>query len=146
MRNRRKTLLRDHVVLDVTLKACLKHYQVSAIPETLTIHRHKRPPINGGESDLRDICSTGRQQVFQFNLFHSSSVKLWEYSEYPHIRSISKQILTGGYLSIKLCTEDQKDLQLPRFSTQSYQVAVTETNCLDHPPSQICQKVILGHY
>ena len=33
MRNRRKTLLRDHLVLEVTLKACPRHYSVSAIPE-----------------------------------------------------------------------------------------------------------------
>ena len=53
MRNRRKTLLRDHLVLEVTLKACPKHYSVSAIPETLTIRGPKRPPINGGESGHR---------------------------------------------------------------------------------------------
>ena len=41
-------------------------HSVSAVPETLTTRGHKRPPINGGESDLRGICSTGRQQVIQF--------------------------------------------------------------------------------
>ena len=50
MWNRRKTLLRDHSVPEVTLKACPRHYSVSAIPETLTIQGPKRPPINGGES------------------------------------------------------------------------------------------------
>ena len=50
MRNRRKTLLRDHSVPEVTLKACPKHYSVSAVPETLTVRGPKRPPINGGES------------------------------------------------------------------------------------------------
>ena len=50
MRNRCKTLLRDHLVLEVTLNACLRHYAVSAIPETLSIQGPKRPPINGGES------------------------------------------------------------------------------------------------
>ena len=44
MRNRCKTLLRDQSVPEVTLKACLKHYSVSAIPETLTIRGPKRPP------------------------------------------------------------------------------------------------------
>ena len=44
MWNRHKTLLRDHSVPEVTLKACLKHYSVSAIPETLTIRGPKRPP------------------------------------------------------------------------------------------------------
>ena len=37
MRNRRKILLRDHSVPEVTLKACPRHYSVSAVPETLTI-------------------------------------------------------------------------------------------------------------
>ena len=31
MRNRRKTLLRDHLVPEVTLKACPRHYSVSAV-------------------------------------------------------------------------------------------------------------------
>ena len=44
MRNRCKTLLRDHSVPEVTLKACPKHYSVSAIPETLTVRGPKRPP------------------------------------------------------------------------------------------------------
>ena len=66
MRNRCKTLLRDHSVLEVMTKACPKHYSVSAVPETLTVQEPKRPPINGGESDLRGICSTERQQVIQF--------------------------------------------------------------------------------
>ena len=120
MRNRRKTLLRDNSVPEVTLKACLRHYSATAVPETLTIRGPKRPPINGGESDLRGIRSTGRQQVFQLNLFHLSSIKLRKYREYPHRRSISKQILSGGYLSIKLRTEYQKNLWLPRFSTIGY--------------------------
>ena len=85
MRNRCKTLLRDHSVPEVTLKACPRHYAVSAIPETLTVQGPKRPPINGGESDFRGICSTGRQQVFQFQ---SILVKLVlncrNIYEYPH--------------------------------------------------------------
>ena len=36
MKNRCKTLLRDHLVPEVTLKACPRHYSVSAVPETLT--------------------------------------------------------------------------------------------------------------
>ena len=66
MRNRRKTLLRDHPVPEVTLSL--------SRTETLTTRGPKRPPINGGESDLRGICSTGRQQVFQFQ---SIFVKNW---------------------------------------------------------------------
>ena len=46
MRNRGKTLLRDHSVQEVTLKACLRHYSVSTIPETLTIRGPKRPPTH----------------------------------------------------------------------------------------------------
>ena len=46
MRNRHKTLLRDHSVPEVTLKACPRHYSVSAIPETLTIR------------DLKDLPTT----------------------------------------------------------------------------------------
>ena len=77
MRNRCKTLLRDHSVLEVTLKACPRHYSVSTIPETLTIRGPKRPPINGGESDLRGICSTGRQKVFQFqSIWLKTGIKL----------------------------------------------------------------------
>ena len=44
MRNRHKTLLRDHLVPEVTLKACPRHYSVSAVPETLTVRGPKRPP------------------------------------------------------------------------------------------------------
>ena len=44
MRNRRKTLLRDHSVPEVTLKTCPRHYSVSAVPETLTVQGPKRPP------------------------------------------------------------------------------------------------------
>ena len=76
-------------------------------------------------------------RYFSFNLFHLSSVKSWEYIEYPHKKSISKQILTRGYLSIKLHIEEQKDLQLPRLSTQNYQVVVTETDRPGSPSSQI---------
>ena len=46
MENRRKTLLRDHSVPEVTLKAFPKHYSVSAVPETLTVRGPKRPPTN----------------------------------------------------------------------------------------------------
>ena len=85
MRNRCKTLLRDHSVPEVTPQACPRHYAASAIPEALTIRGPKRPPINGGEFDLRGICSTGRQQVFQFQ---SIWLKLMLYRrniyEYPH--------------------------------------------------------------
>ena len=49
MRNRRKTLLRDHSVLEVTLKACPRHYSVSVIPETLTVRGPKRPPTSNLE-------------------------------------------------------------------------------------------------
>ena len=103
MQNRRKTLLRDHSVPEVTLKDCPRHYSVSAIPETLTIHGPNRPPINGGESDLRGICSTGRQQVFQFqSIWLKTGVKSWKYLCVSSRRSISKQILNRGYHSIKL--------------------------------------------
>ena len=44
MWNKCKTLLRDHSVPEVTLKACPRHYSVSAIPETLTVREPKRPP------------------------------------------------------------------------------------------------------
>ena len=47
MRNRCKTLLRDHLVPEVTLKACPRHYSVSAVPETLTVRGPKRPPNIG---------------------------------------------------------------------------------------------------
>ena len=46
MRNRCKTLLRDHSVLKVTLKTCPRHYSVSAIPETLTVQGPNRPPTS----------------------------------------------------------------------------------------------------
>ena len=49
MRNRQKTLLRDHSVLEVTLKACPKHYTVSAVPENLTVPGPKRPPTGSSE-------------------------------------------------------------------------------------------------
>ena len=79
-------------------------------------------------------------RYFSFNLFHLTSVKLQEYREYPHTESISKQILTRGYLSIKLHAEDQNDLLLPRLSTQNYQVVVTEINCPGRPFSQIYEE------
>ena len=44
MRNRHKTLLRDHSVVEVTPKAYPKHYSVSVIPETLIVRGPKRPP------------------------------------------------------------------------------------------------------
>ena len=50
MKNRCKTLLRDHSVPEVTTEGLPKARSVSAIPETLTIRGPKRPPINGGES------------------------------------------------------------------------------------------------
>ena len=92
MRNRRKTLLRDHSVPEVTLKACLRHYSVSALPETLTIRGPNRPPINGGESDLRGICSTGRQQVFQFqSIWFKLALNHGNTQEYPRKRvSVSR--------------------------------------------------------
>ena len=76
-------------------------------------------------------------RYFSFNLFHLSSIKLWKYIEYPHKRNISKQVLIRRYLGIKLHIERQKDLQQLRLSTQSYKVAVTETNRPGHPSSQI---------
>ena len=50
MRNRRKTLLRDHSVLEVTLKACPRQYSVSAVPETLTFRGPKRPSTSPSSS------------------------------------------------------------------------------------------------
>ena len=109
MQSRFKTLLRDHLVPEVTLKACQRHYSVSAIPETLTIQGPKRPPINGGESDLSGICSTGRQKVFQFqSIWLKTGVKSQEYLRVSSRRSISKEILNRGYHSIKLQKEGQK--------------------------------------
>ena len=119
MQNRCITLLRDHLVPEVTLKACLRHYSVSAIPETLTVQGPKRPPINGGESDLRGICSTGRQEVCQFqSIWLKTGIKSQKYLCVSSRRSISKQILNRGYHSIKLRKEGQKDLQSHRYSTQ----------------------------
>ena len=119
MRNRCKTLSRDHSVLEVTLKTCPRHYSVSAVPETLTVRGPNRPPINGGESDLRGICSIQvDNRYFSFNLFGLTSVKSQESTGVSSCRSISKQILNRGYNSFKLREEGQKDLQLPRFSTQ----------------------------
>ena len=119
MQNRCKTLLRDHLVLEVTLKACPRYYSVSAIPETLTIQGPKRPPINSGEPDLRGICSTGRQQVFQFqSIWLKTGVKSQKYLCVSSRKSISKQILNGGYHSIKLQKKGQKDLQSHRYSIQ----------------------------
>ena len=117
MWNRCKTLLRDHSVPEVTLKACPRHYSVLAIPETLTVREPKRPPINGGESDLRGICSTGRQKVFQFqSIWLKTGVKSWKYLGVSSRVSISKQILNRGYHNIKLQKEGQKDLQSHWYS------------------------------
>ena len=66
MRNRRKTLLRDHSVPEVTLKACPRHYSISAVLETLTVRGPKKPPINGGES---------RQQLGQY--CNSRNTRIW---------------------------------------------------------------------
>ena len=44
MKNRCKTLLRDHSVPEVILKACLRHYSVSAVSETITVQGPNRPP------------------------------------------------------------------------------------------------------
>ena len=44
MRNRRKTLLRDHLVLEVILKACLRCHSTSAILEPLAVWGPKRLP------------------------------------------------------------------------------------------------------
>ena len=55
MRNRCKTLLRDHSVPKVTLKACPRHYSVSAVPKTLTVQGPKRPPIDNSTLYCRDI-------------------------------------------------------------------------------------------
>ena len=54
MRNRRKTLLRDHSVPEVTLKAYPRHNSVSAILETLTVRGPKRPPkpVNDKTKDI----------------------------------------------------------------------------------------------
>ena len=97
MRNRHKTLLRDHSVPEVTLKACLMHYSVSAIPQTLNIRGPKRLPINGGESGLRGICSTGRQQVFQFqSIWLKTGIKSRKYYEYPQERVSVSRYWTEG--------------------------------------------------
>ena len=58
MRNRHKTLLRDHSILEVYPKTCQKLYTVSAVPETYTAQGQNRPYINSGESSLRGFCST----------------------------------------------------------------------------------------
>ena len=49
MRNRCKTLLRDHSVLEVMPKACPRHYSVSAMP-------YLRPSLL---EDLKDLPVTG---------------------------------------------------------------------------------------
>ena len=72
-------------------------HSVSAIPETLTIRGPKRPPINGGESDLRGICSTGRQQVFQFqSIWLKTGIKLQNIYEYPQERVSVSRYWTEG--------------------------------------------------
>ena len=43
MRNRQKTLLRDHSVPEVCLKPCPRHYSVSAVPETRAVQGPNRP-------------------------------------------------------------------------------------------------------
>ena len=97
MGNRCKTLLRDHSVPEVTLKACPKHYSVSAVPDTLTTRGPKRPPINGGESDLRGICSTGRQQVFQFqSIWLKLALNCGNIYEYPQERVSVSRYWTEG--------------------------------------------------
>ena len=70
MWNRCKTLLRDHSVPEVTLKACPKHYSVSAIPETLTVRGPKRPPtfVTFFSSTLVSI-KTGNFKVEHKNTF-----------------------------------------------------------------------------
>ena len=77
MRNRHKTLLRDHSVLEVYLKTCPRYYTVSAMPETCTTKAEgpNRPHINGGESDLKGICSTEVDRHFSFNLDCNTSIK-----------------------------------------------------------------------
>ena len=56
-------------------------------------------------------------RYFSFNLFGLTSTELWESTRVSSHRSISKQILSRGYHSIKLRKEGQKDLQSPRYST-----------------------------
>ena len=63
MRNRHKTLLRDHSVPEVTLKACPKHYSVSAVPETLTVRGPKRPP-NDYEKQIENSLGKTPIRVF----------------------------------------------------------------------------------
>ena len=53
MRNRHKTLLRDHSVPEVTPKTCPRHYSVSAVHETLTIPGPNRPPTRTGDKSNR---------------------------------------------------------------------------------------------
>ena len=98
MWNRHKTLLRDHLVPEVNPKGLPEAHSVSAIPETLTIRGPKRPPINDGEYDLRGICSTGRQQVFQFqSIWLKTGVKLRKHLWVSSRKSISKEILDRGW-------------------------------------------------
>ena len=53
MRNRHKTLLRDHSVPEVCLKTCPRHYSVSAVPETHAVQGPNRPHIQtNGDSDV----------------------------------------------------------------------------------------------
>ena len=123
MQNRCKTLLRDHSVPGVTWKACPRHYSASAVPETLTIWGPKRPPINGGESDLRGICSTGRQQIFQFqSIWLKTGIKSRKYLWVSSRRSISKQILNRGYHSIKLWKEGQKGHPSKQIIQKAFQI------------------------
>ena len=71
MRNRCKTLLRDHSVPEVTLKVCPKHYPVPAIPETLTVQGPKRPPMTHRVENLTSEVSVPQEdnRYFSFNLF-----------------------------------------------------------------------------
>ena len=77
MWNRHKTLLRDHSVPEVTLKACPRHYSVSAVPETLTVGGPKRPPktsrVNNPLMYERDYVTRmkthGSKSICQFIVF-----------------------------------------------------------------------------
>ena len=79
MRNRRKILLRDHSVPEVTLKTCQRCYSVSAVPETLTVWGPKGPPRTLVTDELR--CSafprsykTGYSLTYSISLYFFRSI------------------------------------------------------------------------
>ena len=79
MWNRRKTLLRDHSVPEVTLKACPRHYSVSAIPETLTVHGPKRTPmvLHASNYDFSKALRSGTA-ILSLSQYHAISTLSWQ--------------------------------------------------------------------